>query len=333
MARKLKGKVNSKGLKAALLRQQSQEKLRLKQKKKEQAEIKKKSQPPKKIVQNQEAQKADLPTFIPFERNETLLLIGEGDFSFAKSIIEQDYILPGNLIATSFDASPTELRLKYPNTFEENYKFLINEGVKILFKVDGTKLIKSLKLSKKTPWSKIVGPAWKSKYLNNIMFNFPHTGKGIKDQDRNIKDHQELVFGYFDSSKQLFSLINKPLKSATSGYTLGYSTEKNQDSEGISSEGYGKIILSVFDGEPYDSWQIKMLAKKNALHVERSNKFQWENFPGYHHRRTNSEQTTTKPAEERNARIFIFKKFEKAKHSKSKRNRNIDDDDSDEDER
>ncbi|CCC68711.1 hypothetical protein NCAS_0B06270 [Naumovozyma castellii] len=324
MARKLKGKASSKGLKASLLRQQFQEKLKKKVVQKEQHDLKKKSLVPKKVRKNQKQQKVDDKIFIPFAKDETLLLVGEGDFSFARSIVEEGYILPENLIATSYDASPTELKLKYPNSFEENYQFLLKEKVKVLFQIDATKLIKSFKISKKTPWSKVVGINWRSKPLQNIMFNFPHTGKGIKDQDRNIKDHQELVFGYFDSCKQLFKLVNSTLLNDKSKYTLGYSFDSGKGTEGLSSEGFGKIILSTFNGEPYDSWQIKILGKNNGLHVERSNKMQWGNFPGYHHKRTNSEQDTTKPAEERDARIYIFSKYEK-KHSKSKKKTDSDD--------
>ncbi|CAI6431519.1 ALI_HP2_G0021480.mRNA.1.CDS.1 [Saccharomyces cerevisiae] len=36
----------------------------------------------------------------------------------------------------------------------------------------------------------------------------------------------------------------------------------------LTAEGYGNIILSLFDGEPYDSWQIKLLAKKNKTNSE-----------------------------------------------------------------
>ena len=80
--------------------------------------------------------------------------------------------------------------------------------------------------------------------------------------------------------------------------------------------------------DSYDSWQIKTLAKTTGWKIERSNKFQWENYPGYSHKRTNSEQDTTKPAAERDARTYILEIFNKHKHSKSKKNQK--DSDSDE---
>lgn len=248
--------------------------------------------------------------FIPFDRTESLLLVGEGDLSFAKSIIVEGYILPENLIITSYDNSPSELELKYPNSFKENYAYLQSQNVKIFFKIDATDLIKSFKLSKKTPWNKVLGLDWRIKPLQNIMFNFPHTGKGIKDQDRNIMDHQELVFGYLRSCKMLFELVNKPILRTLSSHNQGYDVSDSQSKQNITNEGYGRILLSVFTGEPYDSWMIKSLAKDNGFCVQRSGKFQWNLFPSYHHRRTNSEQDTTKPAKERDARVYIFEKFE-----------------------
>lgn len=319
MGRKLKGKSASKGLKAALRNHKQQDHIIQQQRKKQLNGERTKSQKSKKTLAQASVQRKREASVIPFGRDQTLLLIGEGDFSFARSIVEQEYIRPENLIATSYDASVTELNLKYPHTFQENYDFLVQEGVKILFHTDATKLVRSMKISKHTPWSKVIGPAWRHKYLDNIMFNFPHTGKGIKDQDRNIRDHQELVFGYFDSAKQLFSLVNGHIKNNKNNHTQGYALDKNSkgvSEDGITPEGYGKILLTVFAGEPYDSWQIKALAKENALMLDKSSKFAWENYPQYHHKRTNSEQNTTKPAHEREARTYIFKKFERKRNNR-----------------
>ncbi|CAL9737110.1 25S rRNA (uridine(2634)-N(3))-methyltransferase [Monosporozyma servazzii] len=315
MGRKLKGKSNAKGLKAALQNQLFQQKLANSQKIKQQNLANGKVQLSKKAINQKARQQAKESTFVPFGKDETLLLVGEGDFSFAKSIIMQDYIRPENLIVSSYDASVNELKLKYPHTFEDNYKYLTDLGVKIFFQINATNLIKTFKLSRHTPWKKIMGKEWQSKYLQNIMFNFPHTGKGIKDQDRNIADHQELIFGYFDSAKQLFKMVNTHIKHAKSSYTHGYKLddeEKDVNAPGaITEDGYGKIILSAFTGEPYDSWQIRLLAKKNGFVVDRSCRFQWSNYPEYHHKRTNSEQDTTKPAFERDARTYIFRQFAK----------------------
>lgn len=49
--------------------------------------------------------------------------------------------------------------------------------------------------------------------LQYIMFNFPHTGLGIKDQDRNIKRHQELMVAFFQNCSRVFDLVNVGNKS------------------------------------------------------------------------------------------------------------------------
>lgn len=327
MGRKLKGKTTSKGLKQALQRHLAIEKQNKSIKQKQENVIKAKQQKSQKLIKHQQYQKQQNAKFIPFDKDETLLLVGEGDFSFARSIVEQEYIRPENLIATSYDASINELKLKYPHSFEDNYKYLIDAGVKIFFQINAMNLIKTFKLSRHTPWRKQVGKDWSLKYLNNIMFNFPHTGKGIKDQDKNIRDHQELVFGYFDSANQLFKLINSYVKTKRNITSQGYTLQDENEIEKISENGVGRTIISTFNGEPYDSWQIKILAKKNNLILDKSCKFEWSNYPEYHHKRTNSEQDTTKPALERDARTYIFREFEKRKSKKDKKKN---DDESDE---
>ncbi|GCE97464.1 hypothetical protein ZYGM_001414 [Zygosaccharomyces mellis] len=312
MGKKAKGK----GLRNTLQRHQNASNLRNIEKQKD-----KKTQKNQSVKKNRGSQKNQNIPFIPFGPHETLLLVGEGDFSFARSIIEQNYILPENLVVTSYDSNIHELTSKYPHTFEENYQFLLSEGVSVFFGIDATELIKSFKLSKKTTWTKILGESWNGKCLENVMFNFPHTGKGVKDQERNIKDHQNLVLGFFKSCKELFQVVNfKWLKNR-----LQYdNTEYLQ----LSEEGWGKIILTLFAGEPYDSWKIKILAKENKFQLQRSNRFQWEIFPGYHHKRTNSEQDTTKPAEERDARVYVFEKLGTVQRT-NKRSRNSEDDEDD----
>lgn len=329
MARKLKGKIGIKGLKGSLLRHQAKEQFNAKLKKKQQHELNK-GKPTKAAAKSRANQEKSGLQFIPFDKNSTLLLVGEGDFSFARSILQADYILPENLIVTSYDASIAELNLKYPHTFQENYDFLIDQGVNIFFRIDATNFLKSFKLTKKTPWTKILGPEWHHKYLQNIMFNFPHTGRGIKDQDRNIREHQELMFGYFNSCKQLFQLVNNdPKKTSAKQYTAGYSLSPDGKDNGLEENGLGKVIVSLFTGEPYDSWQIKVLAKNSGWKIERSNKFQWDQYPEYHHKRTNSELDTTKPATERDARVYVLEAFNKNKHVQSKKKQTDSDNESD----
>ncbi|CCE62486.1 hypothetical protein TPHA_0C03340 [Tetrapisispora phaffii CBS 4417] len=332
MSRKLKGKIGYKKLRTTLLNHISKKQALKKRKQK----IAHKTKPVinSKVKKNQQKQKEHETKFIPISKNETLLLVGEGNFSFARSLIEQDYILPENLIVTSYDASVQELKLKYPHTFEENYKFLVEEKVLIFFHIDCTNLIKSFKISKKNTWKKIMQTkgniSISGKVIQNIMFNFPHNGKGIKDMDKNIRDHQELISAYFKNCKDFFKMINSTITDAKTKYTQGYSLDERKNDgrlvDGVSESGIGKVILTMFTGEPYDLWEVRALAKQTGFQVEKSNKFQWENYPEYHHKRTNSEQDTTKPAQEREARTYVFKIFENSKKNKRSQKNNDDDD-------
>lgn len=123
MGRKLKGKPSHKSLKSTLQRHQVREKIRQLHKNKEQNKQQKKSQPNAKVRKNQELQKLNEASFSAFQKDETLLLVGEGDFSFTRSLIEEEFLKAENIIATSYDSSPSELELKYPHSFKENYDF------------------------------------------------------------------------------------------------------------------------------------------------------------------------------------------------------------------
>jgi 25S rRNA (uracil2634-N3)-methyltransferase len=87
-------------------------------------------------------------------------------------------------------------------------------------------------------------------------------GAGIKDQDRNIRVNQELLLAFFASAKSF-------LTSREYGDTVN-----------------GEIHVSLKSGEPYDSWQVRKLARTHSLECTRSMAFRTECYPGYTHRRT-----------------------------------------------
>lgn len=326
MSRKLTKKaVNGKGLKGALARHSTIEGFKRKsqstvEKQKDQQILKEKSiknkNGNKKKKQQQQQQQKQQKGLIPFTPEDKLLLVGEGDFSFAVSIIRENLIHAANLVATSYD-SKEELIEKYPNV-EENLTLLEEEGVKLLHGVDATNLVTTMKLapSGKNKKSKASNMLFSdSKNLDYIMFNFPHTGKGMKDVDRNIRDHQKLILSYFQSCKEVFKLLNNEMENDFAGY-VSTSTNENK----------GKVILTLFEGEPYTSWNIKILGRSEDFKVERSGKFNWGMFPDYHHRRTNSTRDTTKPASERDARSYVFEPFTRGADEPQKKNDDSDDD-------
>ncbi|GME70393.1 unnamed protein product [Ambrosiozyma monospora] len=210
--------------------------------------------------------------FIPFGQHEHVLLVGEGDFSFALSIINSGYISPEFLITTSFD-SLNELIAKYSNV-EENLEQLKAKGVKIFHDIDATELIQSFKLTKTFKKNKcknktVLG----TDTIDLILFNFPHSGRGIKDQERNIKTHQLLLTNFFNSSFELFKLlksnrnylVNRSVSESTASATGYFDSSNNINTTNSKSNnienGTEKIAVTLFKGEPYDSWQVKKLAR------------------------------------------------------------------------
>ncbi|KAK7205535.1 hypothetical protein BZA70DRAFT_295313 [Myxozyma melibiosi] len=240
------------------------------------------------------------------EKLDQVLLVGEGDLSFTKALLKPPFAHPsGRITATVYD-SKEDLLAKYPDTVEENIKFIEestgaeaesdaedkdsesddfsdfsdfeNDGeesqdksggfkdekepAKILYNVDATALSKTKYLRKRK--------------FDCCVFNFPHTGSGITDQDRNIRQNQELLVGFFKSVT--------PLLTPT-----------------------GVVVVTLFEGLPYSLWNLKDIAKALDFELVRSGRFVWEAYEGYTHRRTSGMGDTTKKFDQREARMYIFK--------------------------
>ncbi|KAG7899580.1 hypothetical protein KL907_004932 [Ogataea polymorpha] len=251
--------------------------------------------------------------FIPFAPSDHLLLVGEGDFSFTQSIVNADYVKPSCTWATSLD-SEEDVYKKYPHAREiiESLRF---SGVHVIFKIDATQLVSSFKLSLNVKKQanrnvRMLG----TDHIDLIMFNFPHTGKGIKDIARNIIHHQKLIYSFFKSCSEFFNLLDasQPATQKVYDVTTPETLREPGFDKALASRpeiSKKRIALALFEGEPYDSWQVKRLARESiGYKVERSGRFAWEAFDGYHHRRTNSMKNTTKIAHERNARLYVFEK-------------------------
>ena len=101
---------------------------------------------------------------VPFSATDRVLLIGEGDFSFARALVRDEKlgIVPANVIATTLDQE-SELKEKYPETLEANIEELKQKGVFVLCNVDATKLEACKALRGRT--------------FDKIVWNFPHVGK------------------------------------------------------------------------------------------------------------------------------------------------------------
>lgn len=186
-----------------------------------------------------------------------------GNFSFSKALAD---ILhrADNFTCTAFDSKETALT-KYPEA-QENLVALNDMEAEILFQVDATNLIKT--------------PELKGRLYDKIVFNFPHVGLGIKDQEKNVKANQNMILLFLEHA-------SKKLRKG------------------------GKIFVSLKTGLPYDLWDIKALGKAAGLALNRSCEFVASDYPGYAHRRTIGFQefissSNNEEINKKNPRMYIF---------------------------
>ena len=102
---------------------------------------------------------------VPFKPTDRILLIGEGNFSFARALTcspppALEFLPPSNIVATAYDTEE-ECCSKYPEAIDI-ISSLRKKGVEILFSVDATKLDKCVPL--------------RGRKFDRIVWNFPHAG-------------------------------------------------------------------------------------------------------------------------------------------------------------
>ncbi|KAI2612613.1 uncharacterized protein GGS25DRAFT_126607 [Hypoxylon fragiforme] len=140
--------------------------------------LKQKQQP-----QSQSQPHHDEPT-IPFAPEHKILLIGDGDLSFAASLVEHHYC--ADVTATVLEKTLDELVEKYPHV-QENITKVEAEGSTVLYNIDATKMAPFV--NKKGKDSTGV--------MDRIIFNFPHVGGKSTDVNRQVRYNQELLVEFF----------------------------------------------------------------------------------------------------------------------------------------
>ncbi|TVY84159.1 25S rRNA (uridine-N(3))-methyltransferase, partial [Lachnellula suecica] len=218
--------------------------------------IEKRAQPKKKHVQVSQTQ-----LIIPFSKKEHILLIGEGDLSFARSLVEGHGCK--RVVASVLEGSEAELVGKYPAA-EENIRVIKEAGARVVCGVD----------VKKKGGVRVVG----KERFERVFFNFPHVGGKSTDVNRQVRYNQGtspislpiaikqklICFGGIELLVSFFA-ATKPLLSPTPG---------------------SSILVTLFEGPPYTLWNIRDLARHSGLEVKRSWRFQREVWTGYRHART-----------------------------------------------
>ncbi|KAL5533658.1 hypothetical protein ACEPAG_118 [Sanghuangporus baumii] len=265
---------------------------------------------------------------IPFRPTDTILLIGEGNFSFARALLSHpslQYLPPKNVTATSYDSEETCYN-KYPDA-RQIVEDLRRRGTEVLFSIDATKLERCKPL-KKRRWDRVV-------------WNFPHAGKGITDQDRNILSNQILLLSFLRSVASF--LVTGPIPSVHAPRKRKRRPEDEEsdddddderqaqnedDMSGVEdlqretldsvnhSRSRGTVLITLRNVPPYTDWNLPKLAKappsstssrdkQNPRYIQlRSFAFHREDWLGYEHRMTKGERahgagTTGKGGEDR----------------------------------
>ncbi|KAJ5216509.1 uncharacterized protein N7498_002916 [Penicillium cinerascens] len=259
---------------------------------------------------------------VPFLRGDRILLIGEGDFSFARSLAKQYKCR--KLLATCYDSQET-LFEKYPQA-EQNINDILHSkpkssesqdqekqkstnSPKVLFSIDARKLGaqggggKEIKNGFPRRERKI--PAWKAQQQppvpkpasgpwDVICFNFPHVGGISTDVNRQVRFNQELLVAFFKACVPLLSAAPDPVDSDDEWEGEDEDEDEDEEEEEedaqtsgkASRTGPGQILVSLFEAEPYTLWNIKDLARHAGLQVITSFRFPWTSYEGYSHART-----------------------------------------------
>jgi 25S rRNA (uracil2634-N3)-methyltransferase len=240
---------------------------------------------------------------VPFGAYDHILLVGEGDFSFTKSLVEEHGC--ANVTATSFDTAD-EVREKYPS-FEATRDALtgLTPPVPLHHGIDAAKLssYKTLRCSRDEDEDE--GEAVSG--WDTIAFMFPHVGGLSTDvMNRQVRSNQALIAGFFkacletSSPKQRLRILEKQANKPN--------LVQRRSNEFLRMG--GRVLVALFEGEPYSLWNVRDLARHAGLRVVESWRFDWGLYPGYKHVRTLGalEGGGGWKGEDREARMYVFEK-------------------------
>lgn len=243
---------------------------------------------------------------IPIKSDDTVLLLGEANFSFALALVKGRGHAGHLVCATSYD-SETQCYEKYPDG-KDNVDALREAGARVVFNVDAGALEKSKAIGKGRRWSRVV-------------FNFPHCGSGMTDQNRNIRENQVMLLRSLRSVSNVLSdgppEVEEKKKRKRKPQESDSESEDEEDFGGFDDDeddmpktkGYapssfttpnrqGSFLITLLSQPPYSLWDIKGLATRPPpvcpgtreaqprYTLKRSFEFVPAVWPGYAHRRT-----------------------------------------------
>ena len=238
--------------------------------------------------------KRHLEPVIPFSPTDPILLVGEGDLSFAASLVSHHACTA--VTATVLEPDRAALLTKYPHA-EPNIAAVeaAAPGCRVLYGVDARRMAPLTVRARLDGHDGSNGNSDSSKEkvgaMKRILFNFPHVGGRSTDVNRQVRANQELLVDFF----------RRALPSLSPG---------------------GSIVVTLFEGEPYTLWNVRDLARHaGGLAVLRSFRFRADAYPGYRHARTlgvvrrrkdGQVSETGWRGEQRPARSYVFVRKEDA---------------------
>ncbi|WFD14018.1 25S rRNA (uracil(2634)-N(3))-methyltransferase [Malassezia arunalokei] len=207
----------------------------------------------------------------PFLRDDSILLVGEGNFSFTLALLSAPYHHPPHrILATSYD-SEEEVYKKYPDARDIIHQIRQMSGAHasriLAFNVDAGALHKcdavtGTNKSDQRRWSK-------------VWFGFPHVGAGHKDEHRNVLANQLLILRFLISVAPY--LTEGPLPEAIQGRKRRAVSEDDEDDEeyiesandipdvsatSLPPRRQGSVLITIRNVVPYTLWNIPMLGKR-----------------------------------------------------------------------
>lgn len=123
---------------------------------------------------------------IPFSQRDRILFVGEGNFSFSASCVENHLEHGSDVTSTSLDSLATVLS-KYPDA-QDHLNTIVDCCGTVEHGIDATKLHKYYKT-----------------IFDVVLFCFPHVAAGIADEARNVKTNQDLLLAFFESVQSVLT--------------------------------------------------------------------------------------------------------------------------------
>lgn len=217
----------------------------------------------------------------PFQRDDTVLLVGEGNFSFTLALLSAPHHHPPHqVLATSFDTED-EVYAKYPDAREivaRIRELAGSHAAQILaFGVDAGALHKCAAVSgtrgdDTRRWSK-------------VWFGFPHAGAGHKDEQRNVLSNQLLLLRFLVSVAPFLTQGPAPVYVTGKKHRAANSDDSDDSDDGGGGDDeavpppfdaadattwrpleppprQGSVLITLRNTTPYTLWNVPMLGRR-----------------------------------------------------------------------